>query len=109
MTHSARTDMAASVISGRETTPFFAKDEHLGCPNGRDMGCLTEPEDFLLYLRHANAPQFNGQVTAGNHDREVDIRRQGADNNIRQAAHGFYSYFQPRIVDRQHDIFITKR
>ena len=48
------------------------------------MRRLAEPEYFFLYLRHADAAQFSGEVAACNHDPDVQIGCQRAGEYVRQ-------------------------
>jgi len=62
MTHSARSPIAASVISEREprTQPMT--------PDPVWPSRLRDPEDFFLHFRHPLESALDGQVPSGDHD-----------------------------------------
>ena len=69
MTHSARCDIAASVISAREGWPVLRQAlEHLRRPDHRHVRGLADPQDLLLHLGQALEAAFDGEVAARDHD-----------------------------------------
>ncbi len=42
--------------------------EDFSCPDDREVGGLTEPEDLFLYFGKALVTDLDGQVSPGDHD-----------------------------------------
>lgn len=57
--------------------------EDLRRPNHGNMGCLTEPEDFLLHLRQPFEAAFDGQIAASDHHAATGGSH-GGQQHIRQ-------------------------
>ena len=80
ITHSARSPIAASVISAREGAPVLAQAvEHLRRPDHRQVRGLAEPEDLLLDLREPLVPALHGEVAAGDHDADRRAAHRGEE------------------------------
>ena len=67
ITHSARTDIAASVTSAGRATGSGHRLEYLGRPDHRHASGLTRPHDLLLDLGEAFEAHFDGEVTSSDH------------------------------------------
>ena len=80
MTHSARSPIAASVISARDGAPVRASVvEHLRRPDHRDVRGLAEPEDLLLDLGEPLVAALHGEVAAGDHDADRRAAHRGEE------------------------------
>jgi hypothetical protein len=72
MTHSARSDIAASVTSARDGLTVRASvSEHLGGPDDRYLGGFAGPQDLLLDLGEAVETDLDRQVTTSDHHADV--------------------------------------
>ncbi len=74
-------------FSSRREALFDQVFKDLGRPNDRHVGSFADPHDFFLKFCQAPIADFNGQVTAGNHDAE-GLLRCGLNDDFRQVVDG---------------------
>jgi hypothetical protein len=67
MTHSARSPIAASVISDRDGIPFFERLSRTCVAQTTGTWAASQIHNFFLNLRKAFVAAFNGEVTTSNH------------------------------------------
>ncbi len=84
MTHSARSDMAASVTSERVGTPDLDEVlEHLRGPDHGRVRRLADPHHLFLDLGQALEADLHRQVASGDHHGEW-LTAGGGDDELRQ-------------------------
>jgi hypothetical protein len=71
ITHSARSDMAASVTSARDGMPVLARDSSTCVAQITGVSRLANPENLFLDLGHAFESALDGQVAARDHHAEA--------------------------------------